>query len=70
MTNIMLFGSIHYINHGFADFSSIFYLFIAVFPRLLISISLIYVYFKTMDIKYNIILHLLYNSIFVLLAFI
>ena len=70
ITNIMLFGSIHYINHGFADFSTIFYLFIAVFPRLLISISLIYVYFKTRDIKYNIILHLMYNSIFVLLAFI
>ncbi|WP_416389920.1 CPBP family intramembrane glutamic endopeptidase [Terrisporobacter petrolearius] len=30
-------------------------------PTLLISISFTYVYVKTKDIKYNIILHMLYN---------
>ncbi|UEL47226.1 CPBP family glutamic-type intramembrane protease [Terrisporobacter hibernicus] len=59
--------SVHYISYNLADFNLILSLLIAIIPRLAISISLTYIYIKTKDIKYNIILHIVYNS-FMLLA--
>lgn len=41
---------------------ALFFTFIAVIPRLAILVSIVYIYINTEDIKYNIILHMLYNS--------
>nr|WP_312983811.1 CPBP family intramembrane glutamic endopeptidase [Clostridioides sp.] len=70
LTNIMAFMMIHYIGYGFTNFNFTLSLLLAILPRIAVSVSLVYVYLKTKDIKYNIILHMLYNSIFVLMAFI
>lgn len=59
--NIIMFMSLHYVSYNLPDFNVILSLLIAIIPRLAISISLTYVYMKTKDIKYNIILHIVYN---------
>ena len=69
-TNIMMFMSIHYVDYSLANYNILFSLLISVVPKLAISTSLVYVYFKTRDIKYNIILHMLYNFIIILISFI
>ncbi len=69
-TNIMMFMSIHYVDYSLANYNILFSLLISVVPNLAISTSLVYVYFKTRDIKYNIILHMLYNFIIILISFI
>ena len=57
ITNIILFILLHNKNWNYFTLSAISY----ALPTLLISISFTYVYIKTKDIKYNIILHMLYN---------
>ncbi|WP_270304349.1 CPBP family intramembrane glutamic endopeptidase [Terrisporobacter petrolearius] len=57
ITNIILFIIIHNKDWNCFTLSAISY----ALPTLLISISFTYVYVKTKDIKYNIILHMLYN---------
>lgn len=59
--NIIMFLSLHYRNYNIPNFNIILSLLISFLPRLLVSISLSYIYIKTKDIKYNIILHMLYN---------
>jgi membrane protease YdiL (CAAX protease family) len=66
IVNIMCFVVIHYIDYG-SYFVSIL---ISLLPKLAISTSLVFVYLKTRDIKYNIILHMLYNFIIIFVSYI
>ena len=59
--NIILFILLHTENWGYPNYNIILSVITCALPRLVISISATYIYFKTKDIKYNIILHMLYN---------
>lgn len=61
ITNIILFIIIHTRDWGYSNYNLILSVISSALPRLLISISLTYIYVKTKDIKYNIILHMLNN---------
>lgn len=62
ITNIILFSYIHYIDYDLQSYNFLLSSLISVVPKLAVFASLVDVYFKTKDIKYNIILHMLYNS--------
>ena len=64
--NIIMFMSIHYIGYSFLEYNFMLSLLIAIIPRLFISVSLTYLYIRTNDIKYNIILHIIYNCFMIL----
>ena len=68
--NIIMFMSVHYVSYNFPNFNIILSLLIAILPRLAVSISLTYVYMKTKDIKYNIILHIVYNFLIISIDYI
>ncbi|WP_343342739.1 CPBP family intramembrane glutamic endopeptidase [Terrisporobacter petrolearius] len=61
ITNITLFIIIHTGNCGYPNYNIILSVITCALPRLAISISTTYIYVKTKDIKYNIILHMLNN---------
>lgn len=64
--NIIMFMSIHYIGYSFSEHNFVLSLLIAIIPRLFVSVSLTYLYIKTKDIKYNCILHMIYNCFIIL----
>ncbi|MFR3567726.1 MAG: lysostaphin resistance A-like protein [Paraclostridium sordellii] len=66
VVNIIMFMCLHYIYIDFQRHSFVLSLLVAFSPRLAIGISLTYIYMKTKDIKYNIILHTMYNFILIL----
>jgi membrane protease YdiL (CAAX protease family) len=66
IVNIMCFVVIHYIDYG-SCFVSIL---MSLLPKLAMSTSLVFVYLKTRDIKYNIILHMLYNFFIIFVSYI
>ena len=68
--NIIMFTSVHYVSYNLPDFNVILSLLMAILPRLAVSISLTYVYIKTKDIKYNIILHIVYNFLIISINYI
>ncbi len=68
--NIIMFMSVHYVSYNFPNFNIILSLLIAILPKLAVSISLTYVYMKTKDIKYNIILHIVYNFLIISIDYI
>ena len=61
ITNIILFVLLHTENLGYPNYNIILSVITSALPRLVASISFTYIYIKTKDIKYNIILHMLYN---------
>lgn len=61
IVNIILFLTMHYSSCGFPRFNMTLSLLISILPRIVISASIIYIYIETRDIKYNIILHMIYN---------
>ena len=61
ITNIILFMILHTRDWGYSNYNLILSVISSALPRLLISISITYIYVKTKDIKYNIILHMLNN---------
>lgn len=69
ITNIILFSYIHYIDYDLQSYNFLLSSLISVVPKLAVSTSLVYVYFKTKDIKYNIILHMLYNSMVLFISY-
>ncbi|CEN75155.1 CAAX amino terminal protease self-immunity [[Clostridium] sordellii] len=66
VVNIIMFMFLHYIHINFQSHAFILSLLVAFSPRLAIGISLTYIYMKTKDIKYNIILHTMYNFVLIL----
>lgn len=70
IANISIFLVAHYTSFGFNDFNIFLSLIITIVPRLAISISFTYLYIKTKDIKYNIILHMIYNFTLIFTSFI
>lgn len=61
ITNIILFIIIHTRDWGYPNYNFILSVISSALPKLVASISFTYIYVKTKDIKYNIILHMLYN---------
>ncbi|WP_343337497.1 hypothetical protein TPELB_24870 [Terrisporobacter petrolearius] len=67
ITNIILFMILHTRDWGYSNYNLILSVISSALPRLLISISITYIYVKTKDIKYNIILHMLNNFLGVII---
>lgn len=67
IVNLITFLLMHYTSVGFPNFNLFLSLLASILPRVVISASLIYIYIKTKDIKYNIILHMLYNFIIIII---
>ena len=61
IANIILFIIIHTRDWGYPNYNFILSVITCALPKLVASISFTYIYIKTKDIKYNIILHMLYN---------
>ncbi len=61
VVNILMFLSMHYVPFNFTGHAFVLSLLVASLPRLVISCSLTYIYVKTKDIKYNILMHMIYN---------
>lgn len=61
VANIILFLTMHYSSCGFPIFNMPLSLLISILPRIVISASMVYIYIETRDIKYNILLHMIYN---------
>ncbi len=67
ITNIILFMLLHTENWGYSNYNLILSVISSALPKLVGSISLTYIYIKTKDIKYNIILHMLNNFLGVII---
>ncbi|MCC3863192.1 CPBP family intramembrane metalloprotease [Terrisporobacter petrolearius] len=67
ITNIILFMLLHTENWGYSNYNIILSVISSALPRLVGSISITYIYIKTKDIKYNIILHMLNNFLGVII---
>ncbi|MCC0735430.1 CPBP family intramembrane metalloprotease [Clostridioides sp. ZZV14-6009] len=67
IVNLITFLIMHYTSFGFPNFNLFLSLLASILPRVVISASLIYIYIKTKDIKYDIILHMLYNFIIIII---
>jgi len=67
ITNIILFMLLHTENWGYSNYNIILSVISSALPKLVGSISLTYIYIKTKDIKYNIILHMLNNFLGVII---
>lgn len=68
--NIIMFLSIHYIDYNFSKFNFLLSLLVSIIPKIFVSVSLTYIYFKTKDIKYNCILHIIYNFLILSISYI
>ena len=67
ITNIILFMLLHTENWGYSNYNLILSVISSALPKLVGSISVTYIYIKTKDIKYNIILHMLNNFLGVII---
>lgn len=67
IVNLITFLIMHYTSIGVPNFNFFLSLLASTLARIVISTSLIYIYIKTKDIKYNIILHMLYNFIIIII---